>query len=440
MNKSLCDVDPFYSLLKERLLSLTMNKASPQQWMATIKNMTKSGIREEEIRWSGVLDWLASQAHSQTKADVLEHICFDHLKIRLVTELEKLSPHLDFFECAHPVDSSKNKWANCVVSADVCYYERTFQYSLAWVERDGLFGSYKYWMLLGPDGKPILPKEVKHMLASDGWPTPQAAMDIANLDVRKRYGHLDWFTTARTWRYETWPGGLNYCEWLLTIPNFPESYYSTHFSTRNIIVHVRSEERDDVFGRRILLLQEVQSDWHQNGRLHGYSNSVEDSDIPYGPFADSWHELAIKTMLYMAAKSGVDGIAWTTGAQQVERWKHYYPNDTSALGGLPMFYDKVLPKFIRQLTKGFDAELTETSFEIKGQRYYSSRVTDGWVLMDEESQAPISELFQSRKVVEDLASRKNAIVYVKAPLLLLTDTMKAHIKQYGVPLFGLYPK
>jgi len=417
-----------------------MNKAAPKQWKATIRNMTKSGIREEEILWSGISEWLETQSSAIKKNDVLEHIHFKQLKIRIVKELSRLSPHLDFIECSQPVDRKKNKWVNCVVSAEVWYYERTFQYSIVRVRRDSLFGDYGYWLLLGPNGKVILPEKVTHMLASDGWLTAEAAMDVANQDVCKRYGHLDWFTAARIWRYENWHGGENYCEWLLTIPNFPANYYSEHFNTRNIVVHVRSDERKDMFGRRILFLQEIQSDWHQKGRLQGYSDVCEDSDIPYGPFSDSWHELAIKAMLYIVSKSGIDGIAWTTGAHQVERWKHYYRHDPSKLDGLALFYDRKIPKFICQFTKQFDVKPGETSFETKENNFYASRKDEGWVLMADNSNEPMSEPFQSRKVVEDLASRKNITTYVKAPVLLLTDSLKAYIKQHGVPLFGCYPK
>jgi len=171
-----CDAVPFYSTLKERVLALPMNKAAPQQWINTIHNLAKSGIREEEIQWSGVSDWLESQSGPLNKTDVLDHICFDHLKIRIVKELNKLSPHLDFIECNRSVDMQKNKWANAVVSADVWYYERTFQYSIVRVRRNSLFGDYGYWMLLGPNGKVILPGKVTDMLASDGWPTPEAAI------------------------------------------------------------------------------------------------------------------------------------------------------------------------------------------------------------------------------------------------------------------------
>src|SRR5690606_35665961 len=43
-----------------------------------------------------------------------------------------------------------------------------------------------------------------------------------------------------------------------------------HFDQPNILAHVRFNERVDADGKRELFLEEVQSDWHQDGRKHGY--------------------------------------------------------------------------------------------------------------------------------------------------------------------------
>ncbi len=42
--------------------------------------------------------------------------------------------------------------------------------------------------------------------------------------------------------------------------------------------------------------------------------------IPDAPFDKNWHELAMKRMLRYAAENGYDKIAWTKGAQQAERY------------------------------------------------------------------------------------------------------------------------
>lgn len=120
---------------------------------------------------------------------------------------------------------------------------------------------------------------------------------------------------------------------------------------------------------RVLFIEEVQSDWHQEGKKKGYANgepvrkptrdeiaqeiygklyadldtqtqSAVDGEldaringaggaapatsamgtIPPAPFAENWHEILMKRMLRYAAENGYDKIAWTTGEQQAERY------------------------------------------------------------------------------------------------------------------------
>lgn len=42
--------------------------------------------------------------------------------------------------------------------------------------------------------------------------------------------------------------------------------------------------------------------------------------VPAAPFEKNWHELAMKRMLRLAAEEGYDYVAWTTGEQQAERY------------------------------------------------------------------------------------------------------------------------
>ena len=55
----------------------------------------------------------------------------------------------------------------------------------------------------------------------------------------------------------------------------------------------------------------------QYNESHGFSES---SAIPAAPFEKNWHEVAMKRMLRLAAEEGFDKVAWTTGAQQAERY------------------------------------------------------------------------------------------------------------------------
>ena len=54
-----------------------------------------------------------------------------------------------------------------------------------------------------------------------------------------------------------------------------ETFYESHFGDYpNVMVHIRTTDRIDEQGRKILFVEEVQSDWHQKGRQDGYKSGV----------------------------------------------------------------------------------------------------------------------------------------------------------------------
>lgn len=166
------------------------------------------------------------------------------------------------------------------------------------------------------------------------------------------------------------PGAKNYREFLLKVPN--AGYNAPHFGeeAQDIMLHFRTSERDvqvDGANQRTLLVEEIQSDLHQQGRQKGYRdpnaqermralseeydrlyqagqlastdraiqirerlgqitdemNALHDqktSNIPDLPFKKDWSELAVKRIIRLAAEEGYDRIAWTTGRQQAKRY------------------------------------------------------------------------------------------------------------------------
>jgi hypothetical protein len=145
-------------------------------------------------------------------------------------------------------------------------------------------------------------------------------------------------------------------------------YKSSHFDEPNILAHMRVNDRVDAEGKKMLLIEEVQSDWHQAGREKGYQNksgqygekvspeeykrgvalqnqqrnqsepltaseqaelndimgrheaSIAGARVPDAPFKDTWHQLALKRAIKEAVDKGYDRIGLTTGAQQAERY------------------------------------------------------------------------------------------------------------------------
>ena len=141
------------------------------------------------------------------------------------------------------------------------------------------------------------------------------------------------------------------------------AYRSGHWKEANILAHVRYNERTDADGKKVLFIEETQSDWMQDGRKYGFQAIIDDSDVatwwldegganeetpfsdltiseqsdariryksetlygdrsvPNAPFKTSWPILVMKRMIRHAAENGFDSIAWTTGEQQNERYQ-----------------------------------------------------------------------------------------------------------------------
>ena len=142
---------------------------------------------------------------------------------------------------------------------------------------------------------------------------------------------------AAKYSYYQLSGGENYREMLVTLPiptrrsvyeksgePLPygeaeeRAYKSRHWSEPNVLYQVRMNDRT-VDGKKILHIEEIQSDWHQKGREVGYGAGK----VPPAPFSDTskgWARLALKRMIRYSAENGYDSITWTTGRQQVDRY------------------------------------------------------------------------------------------------------------------------
>ncbi len=72
--------------------------------------------------------------------------------------------------------------------------------------------------------------------------------------------------------YMAWtlPGASDYRELLFTLPD-EATPPATHWSTPGVMAHVRFDSRTAPDGKKVLFVEEVQSDWHKLGREQGYA-------------------------------------------------------------------------------------------------------------------------------------------------------------------------
>lgn len=91
---------------------------------------------------------------------------------------------------------------------------------------------------------------------------------------------------APTPQFSSWTSDESnetYRELLMTLPigsgGNPGRAPSTHWDQPNVVAHVRFMEKKDADGRRVLFIEEVQSDWHQKGRDQGYETKVDPETV-----------------------------------------------------------------------------------------------------------------------------------------------------------------
>ena len=84
----------------------------------------------------------------------------------------------------------------------------------------------------------------------------------------------------------TLPGGKHNVEIMLTLPQLhrdgpyrvPPAHQYGDEADDNRVVHVRMNEHTGADGKRVLFVEEVQSDWHQDGRKIGYARPTKEPD------------------------------------------------------------------------------------------------------------------------------------------------------------------
>jgi hypothetical protein len=201
----------------------------------------------------------------------------------------------------------------------------------------------------------------------------------------------------------------------------PNVFTGSHWSDPNAFAHARVSERTDRDGRRMLHVEEVQSDVHQMGAKKGYRPKEAPSltsdeaealvnrarqryekekaglerfgldvhDDPllqklkqewnkamdifrevnelHGkvanlPFKTEWQELVVKRLMRLAADEGYDGISWSNGDQVGLRLKADPENPGRELNGARTNYDKKLKSIFERWAKKLGGTVESTKF------------------------------------------------------------------------------
>jgi hypothetical protein len=346
----------FYSAVEKAASGLQRKSGTGQSFLNDISK--GENVKADEIKWMGLDDFLRDKKNV-TKQEVQDYIAQNRVDVQEVQ-----------LGGAQPYD--KNRLAQLESE-----YKTLEQHPVD----DPAFGEEKYdEMIRLMNIRDQSTTQSLYDAAEQATRSAQRAQRQGNKTTAEKYFREAEFLNTRAEKLDlqgqgmsnppkfgeyTLPGGENYREILLTLPlkqekgfmtpngaffseadladpivrktaekiglspafrNVGEKYKSSHWEQPNVLAHIRVNDRVDADGKKMLLIEEVQSDWHQAGREKGYipKDPMEQRPIdavPDAPMKDTWYQLALKRAMKYAADNGYDRVGLTTGARQAERYK-----------------------------------------------------------------------------------------------------------------------
>jgi hypothetical protein len=251
----------------------------------------------------------------------------------------------------------------------------------------------------------------------------QAASQLAS----KTFGLQKEYNYCNKYEYASLYGGKNYREWMLTLPDYQASHFTGHYYERNILLHIRTKVRFDTAGRRLLFIEEIQSDWHQAGAKLGYG-SWKTGHITNAPFRNDWVGLALKLILMHAVKYDFDAITWTDGSVHQSRYGKTIPM-------ISRLYNHDIPRYLTRLGKTWDAQIEETTIETKEPWLQVVKTNEKCHVRDGAGKFKTKTKYTLNEAMS-LVMRHSKNIELKVPMFIVPEEMKTRIIQDGLPMFG----
>ena len=422
---------PLESSLPRLVRELGLKRSSVGQWLGTLRSLVIKGIKPEELEESGVLIRLQRlSADAQlTQSQVLQMIDLSHVIPKFTCESQYgfVSTGLWLEMCRRiPEREFKRRGLLGRQSAGAWHIMRFKHQALGWSivrsRYSDLFTRRKdWWVVLDDKGH-----AVKQPLY--GFDTAEDAIEFAQSKISQRFAAYGKDQAMPKWERFSLPGSDSYQEILLQLDDWPGNYQPRHYRTRNVLAHIRTGVRTTQDDRRVLFLDEIQSDWHAD--LHAEakpeSRKRRDTPPPDAPFRKEWPLLSLKLMVWWAQRLGVDGLAWSTAELQLARWRGYGPPEA--------LYRSVIPDAAQSLAKALEIPFENTHLSIRTNSRRVELGKQGWIVRNGNG-CQITKPFHSRRQAESFADKTGSFLVVQVPVIWIGSL--APLRR--IPLYGTAP-
>ncbi|MDP1740971.1 hypothetical protein [Polaromonas sp.] len=342
---------PFvFSTLQRLLQDMGKTAADGKQWEGTVRNLENRGLRSDELRRSGLLHYLEALKQSGKKVtaqQMLDACDFSSARLSVIPVVGYAQRQLNFVPATEHrfKRAAKAPKPQAGQERHVVEFDPVLGYRIEEVEHQTLWGTERHWLAISHDGRTLPDSQNKALFETPYW----AAL-ASKKDAKKRFPKR---VALGRWNDHAWTGGQDYREWLVTLPYYPNSFFSTHFSIRNVLAHIRCDIRDGPDDEKVLMLHEVQSDWAKSTRDAIDMLEADPAHEQFPPLWREWSSLTMKLVLLHAAYQGVDAVGWTKGVHQVRRYEGF------GAKGLKQLYDQILPREVNRLVKPFGIACVE---------------------------------------------------------------------------------
>ena len=425
----LADV-PMLPSLPRAVAEFGPTRATAAEWQAMLSGLSSRGVRREELQHSGVLHALRHPSFAPeaklARQRILNYIDLDHLRPRLVVECRHgFATAAGWRECCEVVRGKQGRRRGAIGNGHnelrvIRFRHRTFGWSLMRLTRfpDLLRDREDRWYILNERGGPVLHPKGARM------DDLQVAMAAAECAMSERFRQWHRGIESLKWQQYSLPGGHGYRELLVQLHDWPNNYQPRHYLTRNVLIHLRTSVRDTPGGRRVLYLDEIQSDWHAD--VHHESRGGKPRNAratPAAPFAKEWPLLALKIALWWAQRQALDGLAWSTAELQRQRW--------GTRGPPASLYRAELPEAATQLARVLALEAGEVALRLRNANRCVALRDDGWIVCGPDGIAH-TKPFRHREQAEYFADQTAQFCAVDVPCLWLGRLQSIR----HIPLFG----
>ncbi len=361
------DAPIFFSQLQEQLKGIPARlfRTGPQfkQWLTA--NLAKLGVKREELFWTGINEWLDAQPGQITKAQVLEYLEANGVQIEEVWHHDnyKITEHWSAAKRAVELARERGKPDSDIAAlqSEADRLGDLVAYQAQYGDHTLPGGTNYRELLLTLPSVPVptlpladLPDQYEVVeLASGAFGIQPVNPAIRNIFHRKQWPTREAAVSEAV-------KALNSEREQLALEDHEDMVFSTdHWEfTSNVLAHIRMNERSDETGAKVLFVEEIQSDWGQEGKAEGFGLqqvwSIKRADgsfsrftsdkgyaesevanfggsftpagfegVPNGPFVTdtkAWVTLALKRVLRYAADNGFEKIAFINGQQAVDRF------------------------------------------------------------------------------------------------------------------------